>query len=520
VGLLGENMTVGDRLRNIWKNYIAPTEEEIKVGKKEEELVAGDGLFPEQKHDPFTKKLSVEKCIDVAGQCPLFMKGARKKARDSIRAWHRIEHLDKTKKPFSLDLFYINQFSQRNNLKKLWETFRVASYVTGDGYLLITFDKDEKTNLEDPPAEGACPYKVRLLNSKFIPEIGYYPERKEFWEARKVKHFHYVDDKNNEDLWIHPDRIIHMENDKLFGEFGNSKVNLLRNIIKSSVNIDIATGDILAWFAHGLLDIMQEGCGDNERKRWENIVKLHPGAYIHDETAKLTALAPQAIDPKPFYDYLVLSIAAAFYMPTHILTGIQVGKVTGAEIGTGDYVKDLKDDQELDHNPLLNRLYEMILKAKNRKWNNYEIVWNPIYIDELSEAEILEKKVSAAEKALNGVRGAGGFIDIEEARRIFNLGQISLDASKKIKVREPQIQKPETPEKPDDEDEDEESIVKPTEKAKDAAKKYGIELDPYTFQLDAATKGMIEKRKAQAKKEHELGEKILEEQDKDDSDKD
>lgn len=518
-------MTLGDALRNVWKNYIAPTAEEVKIGKKEEKLVAGDGLFPEQKHDPFTKKLSVEKCIKVAEQCPLFMKGARKKARDSIRAWHRIEHIDKTKKSFAIDLFYINQFTRRNNLKKLWETLRVASFTAGDGYLLITFDKDEKTELHDPPAKGACPYKVRLLNSKNIPEIGFYPKRKEYYEKLVVKHFHYVDDKNDLDYWIHPDRIIHLENDKLFGEFGNSKVNLLRNIIKSSVNIDIATGEILAWFAHGLLDIMQEGCQDPEIKKWKKTVDKHPGAYIHDETAKITALAPQAIDPKPFYDYLVLSIAAAFYMPTHILTGIQVGKVTGAEIGTGDYVKDLKDDQELDFIPLLSRLYEMILKAKGRKWDNYEIVWNPIYIDELSEAEILIKRVEAAERAFNGVRGAGGFIDMEEARRIFNSGQIILDPKKKVKVKESQIQKPEAPRKPDDDDENEEEsfedkLVKPTEKAKKAAKDLGIELDPYKVQLTLSQKAMIEKRKAQIKKEHELGEEILEEQEDDDSDKD
>ena len=185
-------------------------------------------------------------------------------------------------------------------------------------------------------------------------------------------------------------------------------------------------------------------------------------------------------------------------MPTHILTGIQIGKVTGAEIGTGDYVKDLKDDQELDYNPLLEHLYSMLLKAHGRSWNNYEIIWNPIYIDELSEADILEKRVRAAEMALNGIRGAGGLIDMEEARRIFNNGQIKLDPKKKIKVRERMESGTPQGGNVGDGDSDDNSI-KP---------------DLYKSQLDAETLEMIKKRKELiAKKEKELGEEILREQD-------
>jgi hypothetical protein len=334
------------------------------------------------------------------------------------------------------------------------------------------------------------------LKSQCITEIGFNPKRKQD-ENNLIKSFHYVDTDSGEDIWIYPDRIIHMTNDQLFREFGNSKVNLLRNIIRSSVNVDIATGEILAWFAHGLLDIGLDDANDSEIKRWETIVNKHPGAYIYGkEEAEIKAIAPQAIDPKPFYDYLILSIAASFFMPTHILTGIQIGKVTGAEIGTGDYVKDLKDDQELDYNPLLERLYRMILKAHGRSWNNYEIIWNPIYIDELSEADILEKKVRAAEMAYNGIRGAGGFIDMREARRIFNDGQIKLEPDKKIDAKEPITQPQEK------------------EKKKDKEEQAIEDLDLYKSQLTASQKIMIQKRKAQIAREKKLGEEILKEQDK------
>lgn len=499
---------VRDYIRKRLQNYFAPTKQDVKVGRKEEILVAGDAMFPEQKNDPFTKKLSVEKCVNVAEQCPLFMKAARKKSKDSIRAWHRIEHVDKTKKPVKIDLQHIENFSRRNQLKSLWKRLRVAAFTAGDGYLLITFENDRTRKLANPPSKNSIPYKVNLLKSQNITEIGFNPDRPE--DAKNlIKSFHYVEQSSGKDLWIYPDRIIHMANDQLFGEFGNSKANLLRNIIKSSVNVDIATGEILAWFAHGLLDIMLDDANENQIKKWETITGLHPGAYIHGkEEAEIKAIAPQAIDPKPFYDYLILNIAAAYFMPTHILTGIQIGKVTGAEIGTGDYVKDLKDDQELDYNPLLERLYSMILKAHGRSWSNYEIIWNPIYIDELSEADILEKKVRAAEMALNGIRGAGGLIDLEEARRIFNDGQIKLDPKKKIKVRE-RMETADTPQggKNDKDDKDDDGKENTTD---------------IQYTLSPETKAMIEKRKKQlAKEEKRLGEEILKEQDKDaTSDKD
>jgi len=488
--------TLGDHLRKIYTNYIAPSKEDEKLGKKEKELTEASEI-PIPKEEVFTKKLNVEKCINAAEQCPLFMKGARKKSKDSIRAWHRIEHVDKTKKPFSIDLTYIRNFVKRNNLPKLWERMRVASFITGDGYLLITFENDEDTNVEDSPSENAVPYRIELLNSKYIKEIGYYNK---YYKDKFIRHYHYVDTLNNEERWIHPDRIIQLSCDELFGPFGNSKVNLLRNILKSNVNVDIATGEILAYFAHGLLDIKQEDMDENDKKQWKEIVKAHPSAYIHKE-GEIKGIELKAIDPKSFYDYIILCIAAAFYMPTHILTGIQIGKVTGAEIGTGDYVKDLKDDQELAFNPLLERIYSMLLKSKGRSFDKYEIVWNPIYIDELSEADILEKRVNAAEKALNGTRGVGGFIDMKEARRVFNEGQIELEIEKDIEPKQPDTTKPPLLPKPE--------VPKDESSQKDLQK----------FNLDEATRVMIEKRKAQIERERKIGEEILKEQDKDDKDK-
>jgi hypothetical protein len=509
MGFLGEIMpkkTIGDYLKGAWKNYVAPTEEEIKSGegKKERNLTYPPNQPPEYVNvggNPRTRKLTLVQCRQTAEQCALFMKGARKKAMDSSRAWHKIDTFKEDTKPVAYDLKLIHDFEKRTNLKRKWEATRVDSFVYGNGFMLITFENDSKTELHDPPAKGSYPYKAEIMNAEYIKELGYCDKNKEMWKKKGIKHFRYVNSKTADDYWIHPDRIIHMPNDPLsYREFGNSTVNLLRNILKSIINIDIACGETIAWFAHGVFDTIIQGMKDPERKEWEAIHKKHPGAYIHDETVELKAIEPKAINPQPFYDYLILKVAAGFRMPTHVLTGIEVGRVTGAEIGFQDYYKDVRDDQDLLYTPLLERLYSQILNGhkvgdKPRQWK-YRIVWNPIYIDELAEAEIMRIRVESAEKAYNGTKGVGGFVDQEESRRIFNLGQIELDETKKIKPRPP-LEPSKPPTKPvakDDDDDDEESA------------------DVTWKKLDLVTRAMIEARKKQAEKERKIGEEVLKEQ--------
>ncbi len=497
--------TLGDRVKSFFKNYVAPTAEDIKTGKKELNLQYPTDGSPEYKHPWLKKELTMVECRNTAQQCPLFMKGARKKAMDSIRAWFEIQSTNSKTVPVNADLNMLQSFEKRTQFKLKWLEARVASFVYGDGYLLITYENDEETELHDPPSKievnkelvYVAPWKVQVLNSEYITEIDFYPSEKTRYQKLFTKHFHFVDTKDGHDYWIHPDRIIHLPANKLAcKEFGNSTVNLLRNIIKSMINVDISCGEILSWFAHGAYDIEDMDLDDDRIKMWEKVTKKHPGAWMHNERTKIKAVNPVAIDPKPFYEYLVLKVASAFRMPTHVLTGIQVGKVTGAEVGMGDYVKDVKDDQDLMYSPVIETLYERILKAKGRKWK-YHIVWNAIYIDELAEAAILHKRVEAATLAMNGQRGAGGFINQKEAREVFNKGQIILDVEN-IPTDIPKPQQPQTPSgaKPADDDDNEETNL-------------------YSYQLDASNKAMIKKRKLQAAKEKALGEEISEEQDGD-----
>ena len=484
-----KNKTLGDKLIEFYEGYLAPTKKELKVGRKELNVNSYGEYSPGLKKTGgwITGELSPSQLRKTAQQCPLFMKGVRKKCLDGARAWLELEILPHRGEAVKTDLDLIHDFEKRNNFRSVWAKAKINSYIYGDGYLLITFLNDEKTKLWEKPTEGATPWRVKLIDGEHINEFDYYPPKKKYFKNLHTLHFHYLDENQEKDYWVHPDRIIHIPRDPLPHKiFGNSTINLLRNIIKSKVNLDIAAGEILSWFSHGIYDISVPGLEEEEKKYWEATADRHPGAWVHGDDIEIKSVNPTAINPQAFYDYIVLNIAAALVMPTHILKGIEVGRVTGAEIGFADYYRDVKDIQELEDTPLIEKLYKNILESNGRIWK-YSIKWNQIYVDELAEAEIMEKRINAAEKALNS-----GFIDQKEARAMYNKGQIELDISKKIKPKTPPlIPKPEIPGKP----------APPSQKKNE-----------YDFQLDIVEKAMIQKRKDTIKREKILGEKILKEQ--------
>ena len=130
-------------------------------------------------------------------------------------------------------------------------------------------------------------------------------------------------------------------------------------------------------------------------------------------------------------------------------------------------------------------MYKTILESRGRTWK-YSIRWNQIYVDKLAEAEIMWKRTQAADLALNGTRGVGGFADDEEARTMYNKGQIELDEKKKIKHKTPPLPAPKPPQ--------------PADK------------NEYSYQLSVSEKAMIKRRRETIKREKALGEEILREQ--------
>jgi hypothetical protein len=443
---MGLKMTLGDSFERFMATYIrkTPVEEHVKV----------EDNLPFKPSDFSSESTKFSMTIDgksitpmmrrtVALTSPFYMKGLRKKCRDTFRAgWS----YDKDgKKPTVVEQALLDAFNKRTNIYAFMEKMKQDAHIYGDGICLIVFSGDqnkEKPDLSLPVNPAAIPYTLKRLNPEYITSFKY---KNESYKKTGVQHLIYANTAMGEpEVFIHPDRVLMFkETDFAFSSFGVSDIDILRHVISSQADIDIATGEILKWFSYGVIHWTRDGAGENSMKTMRKIAEKHPHIYIGNEKDKLNILNPESIDPAPFYDYVIMAIAAVLVMPTHVLKGVEIGQSTGAEAGYADYYKDIRDSQELIYKPNLEKLYKMLFKSffTDREFD-YEIMFNPMYVGEMAEAEVDAKRSATAVNLK-----AGGIIDVEESRKYMNEGHIYLNPEKEIIVEIP-IQPEKDPVKP------------------------------------------------------------------------
>ena len=356
---------------------------------------------------------------------PLTLKAMYKKNKDTIRNWLIVKHIEQDKEVPMRVQTLIRNFEKRTQLKNKLFTAGVCANMYGTGFLERTFVESKNNDSDSPVKKGSKPLNLIPLSSEFITKKEPHPKKKD-----GLMYFVY-DEAPNEVRYIHPDRVIDVSIDKLpHSPFGISKVNVLMNILKSKMNADRSSGEILNWFGHGILDMTINHMSPEEQKAMIELFKKHPSYYVHNEDYVLDVKNPTNIDPKPFYEYFYNNIAAAFEIPTNILIGQQIGNVTGSEIGISDYYNDIENIQEVVFTPIIEKIYSNLLETNGMKWD-YKIIWNPIFVDELSEAKILQTRTYSAVQDYNS-----GIVDLPEARTILNDGVLSLDVNKEIEKKE------------------------------------------------------------------------------------
>ena len=391
-------------------------------------------------------KMTLEDFRDLAYSVPLFYKASNKKNMDIYRGWPFPETVGNKKKIPALDKQIYDSFNNRVNIQHTACLNGISADIYGTGFSLITFKDDTNTqDLSLPPKMNYSnrlgrkvisePRKLTPINSELITGAEYLKG----YEASRTMHFMYQE-RGGPKLFIHPDRLYITKYDELpFSVLGISKAHILRNVLDSLVDIDISTGETLKWSSHGLVIWKKNQLKEPERIKMLNVLGQHPNGFVIDEYQDIKVEKPNAIDPKPFYDFLCLEIASAFVMPVHILTGVEVGKTTGAEVGYGDYRKDISDVQILRVNPSLVKLYTMLFESHGREFD-YKLVWPETYIDEMSEANIGFKRSAIVDRLYKS-----GTADRAERREVMNNGQTYLDPDKESTEKTPDQMKKQQP---------------------------------------------------------------------------
>ena len=518
VGVFGN----GDKMSTLIDKYDAFKKTYISRSSVEDAPKVDEAVFKADDFDFGNKwksdgKMSPVLRRNLALVAPFFMKATKKKNLDRFRSWFEFESVGSRKPPSVADAKIIQLFDDRADTKFKFVIANICVDIYGDGFILKKYANDitikggknkGKVDWELPPPKTAIIRNLELIDPENLKEVKYLSGTKgKQFKDKGVQHFFYQNQKTGVEKYIHPSRVIHFKDDQLpFSKLGISKVDMLRNIISSEKDIDIATGEILKWFSHGVQEVTKTGMQPAERKEMLKVMAQHPNFFAYDDRYKLTIHNPTAIDPKEFYNYLVLCVSSVFVMPTQVLLGVQIGKVTGAETGYSDYYRDVKDKQELIDTPIVKSLYAEVLAGYDKKFN-YKPIWNDIYVGELAESELLGKRAATVQILMSTNPPV---VSQAEAREMMNKGVIYLDPSKKPKA--PKINNP-LPVK-DKENPIVRKPIKDSEKKpkKDAGKPKANSspVDMYQIRQD-----MIEERKKKelARIEHALGSKIIEEQD-------
>jgi len=354
---------------------------------------------------------------DVVTTEPLLYKAIYKKNYDTVRNWFKVlpEDEDKETPDYIKKLVY--NFETRNNFKYILSQAGVRANIYGTGFIERTYmGEGAKPALDSRPRPTLKPKGILVQDSERITD-----REKKKTRGAKTKYWVYRD-AGVPKLLIHPDRlepvVIDRTNNK---SFGISKVNIVRNILKSKMDSDVSAGDILNWVGNGLYDVTIDNMQDDQEEKAREQLKLRPNFVLHDEQYKLEVKNPTTLNPKPFYDNFYVNIAAAMVMPTHMLTGISPGNVTGSETGYADYIHDIESIQELLYTPIVTKFYKRLVETSGHSWK-YKIKWNPCFIDELSEAKILQTRTFSAVQLMNA-----NIISGKEARMMINNGVIRLD---------------------------------------------------------------------------------------------
>ena len=381
----------------------------------------------------YTTPLSVQQLRRVAISEPLLYKAIVKKNLDTFRNWFEIKPLNDNDQLPSRIADIIYDFDERTNIRHILPQSGICANIYGTGFIERTFEGERDPKLDSRPNMSHKPLGLILHNPENITTVKQKPRSKD-----KTWYWVYKDAKNpSVEILIHPDRLQPTIIDSLpFSRFGISKVNICKNILNSKMDADVSSGETLNWFGSGMYDLTINDMQEDQYNAAEKNLKTHPDYLIHDQDYSLDVKNPTRIDPAPFYDYFYTNIAATMVMPTHMLTGVQMGNVTGSETGFSDYIHDIENIQNVIFTPLIVKIYKQLLKSHGYTWK-YKIKWNPSFIDELSEARILQTRSFSAVQNVNA-----NIISKEEARIILNEGAISLDPDDVPEDKSPGIPKP------------------------------------------------------------------------------
>ena len=410
--------------------------------------VTGKGTLSSIIHDDRSNvsEIKADMLRKIVLREPLIFKAIWKKNKDTFKNGYNVLDVATNEELIPKFNKYLNIFNKKTDFFNTFTIGGICANIYGIGFVEKIYKEDDSISAESKPNDSVMLIDLELLNSENISRLA--PKMGDVGD----KFYHYA--KGSETIYIHPSRIEPVVIDKLpFSKFGISKVALLVNVLKSKMNFDISSGEYLNWGGLGMFDLLIKGMTDAQEEAAKKTLKTHPDFLVHDEDYELKVENPKSLSPADFINYFYVNIAAAIEMPKNMLTGGEMGNITGSEVGLSSYYSDIENNQKILSTPILN-IYEEILKRNFGIDKELELDWHETFIDELSEAKILQTRSYSAVQCVNS---GNPIIDVSEARKMLRDGYVDLDINKVPEIEGKPVE-------PSDPNIEPQPVIKPTKK--------------------------------------------------------
>jgi len=340
---------------------------------------------------------------------PLTRKGILKRSHDAFERWLRIESEDERIGEIFTEL------EKRTDLKNKLIDLLKNAMIYGVGYLEIIYENDTEPPDQEPP-------ETRIISLELIDPKTLWPIYQDDPNKERYGELLYYEQRINKPavkpVKLHPARIIEFKYDTLAdGRRPVGVIEPMLHVINAKVLLDKASGQIPKKVISQIIMAKIEGATQEELDAWAEALKAmaDAGRFVGTESVDIQVEnTGKALDIKPYSEHLIYQIAGGVGVPYTVLLGAGAGTLSTSETNLRDYYSDLRDLQ-VRFTPIIKRLLDWELAIEGVK-AEYEIVWNEIYADEKSEAEILATRARAIDLLM-----ANGIISTNEAREILGL---------------------------------------------------------------------------------------------------
>ncbi|MBO8180273.1 MAG: phage portal protein [Archaeoglobus sp.] len=342
---------------------------------------------------------------------PLTRKGILKRSHDVFERWLRIESEDERVKEIFAEL------EKRTDLKNKLIDLLKNAMIYGVGYLEIVYENDTNPASEEPPQTRII--SLELIDPKTIfPVYQADPNKEDYGEI--LYYQQEIKAMPNRVIKLHPSRIIEFKYDTLAdGRRPVGVIEPMLHVVEAKITLDKSAGRIPKKVISQIITATLKGDGVTQQllDEWAKaFAKMEDvGRFVTPEMVEVDVKeGGKALDIKPYSEHLIYQIAGGVGVPYTVLLGAGAGTLSTSETNLRDYYSDLRDLQ-VRFTPIIKRLldWELAVEGVNV---GYEIVWNEIYADEKSEADILATKARAIDLLIND-----GIIGVNEARELLGL---------------------------------------------------------------------------------------------------